>query len=301
MTNSNNAFSASVSAHDQALILMKEIAEQSASPFIIKLVEKFTHATRTFSLPSYSAQDATNPEDRRSDLLGGAQFTSDEYPWPQMADSGLYMQPILQLNMTTAGKILGMDLGTDTLQVWGPVAVDVYDLSTDIEDFCIRVIPEQSIAKAPSDFLPDWKVGLDVSKDVSNTVCFHLMFDDSDERSSQSKVTWGQPLQMFGSIQQLFDIAWAELRKDLYEYGSDELSEFAEQLMEQLESSPLMAENNTDYLGGWGGQTGGESDPSYGDNLLVRLTDQNGFYFAMKWELHPKKGLIFEPRFTIRS
>ena len=108
----NNAFLSSLSAHDQALILMKEIAEQSASPFIIKLVEKFTHATRTFSLPSYSAQETTNSEDRRSDLLGGTQFTSDEYPWPQMADSGLYMQPILQLNLMTTGKLLGKDLGT---------------------------------------------------------------------------------------------------------------------------------------------------------------------------------------------
>ena len=293
----NNASSASLSAHDQTLILMKEIAEQSASPFIIKLVEKFTHSTRTFSLPSYSAQDITNSEDRRSDLVGGALFTSDEYPWPQMADSGLYMQPILQLNLTTTGKLLGKDLGTDTLQEWGPVAVDVDDLSTDIEDFCIRVIPVQSIAKAPSDFLPDWKVSLD----GSNTVFFHMVFNVSDERSTLSKVTWGQPLQMFGCIQQLFDIAWAELRKDLDSYGSDELMEFAEQLMEQLESSRLMATNNTDYLGGWGGQTGGESDPSYGDNLIVRLTDQNGFYFAMKWDKHPIKGLIFEPSFTIRS
>jgi hypothetical protein len=207
------------------------------------------------------------------------------------------MQPIVQVNLTNAGRILGVDLGSATLQAWGPVAEKVKDLSTDIDDFSIRLIPEDQIVKTPSDFFPDWQM---LKKGMS-TLVFHMQFDQDVPAANMPRVKWSAPLQMFGSKQHLLEIAWSDLRNESDAFGGDELFDLADQFMDCLDASPLSAGSNTDYLGGFGGQSGGEYDPSYGENLLVRITDGNGFYFAIKWMNSGKKGLNFEPGFTIRA
>ena len=283
--------------HEQALLLMNNFATQKDSPFVSRLVETFSKVTRAFSLPTYLPQDHNIASQRPDDMMGGFPFTSDEYPWPETPGNDLYMQPIVQLNLANAGRILGVDLGTATLQVWGPVAEKVNELSTDIDDFCIRLIPGDQIDKTPSDFFPDWQM---LKKGMS-TSAFHMQLDQDAPAANMPRVKWSAPLQMFGSKQHLLEIAWSDLRNESDAFGGDELIDLADQFMDCLDASPLSAGSNTDYLGGFGGQSGGEYDPSYGENLLVRITDGNGFYFAIKWMNSGTKGLNFEPGFTIRA
>lgn len=283
--------------HEQALLLMNNFATQKDSPFVSQLVEKFSKVTRTFSLPTYLPQDHNIASQRTDDMVGGIPYTSDDHPWPKTRDSDLYMQPIVQLNLTNAGRVLGVDLGTETLQVWGPVAASINHLSVDMGDFCTRLISKDQIDTTPSDFFPDWKM----AKGGKPTTVFHLGLDQDSPAARKPRVNWSQPLQMFGSKQHLLEIAWSDLRNESDAFGGDELIDLADQFMDCLDASPLSAGSNTDYLGGLGGQSGGEYDPSYGENLLVRITDGNGFYFAIKWMNSGKKGLIFEPGFTIRA
>lgn len=297
MSNNANKDEASPSQlHAQAIQLMTEFADQQSSEFVSNLVEKFSKVTRAFSQPTYLSQDTGSAQHRRGDLVGGFPYTNEEHPWPKTPGNDLYMQPIVQLNLANAGSILGADLGTATLQVWGPVAEKINDLSTDIDDFCIRLIPEGQMVIAPSDFFPDWRM---LKKGIPTAV-FHMQFDQDAVTATMPRVKWSEPLQMFGSKQHLLQLAWADLRKESEDFGDDELIDLADQFMDYLDASPLSAGSNTDYLGGFGGQTGGEYDPSYGENLLLRITDGNGFYFAIKWMMTGKKGLVFEPSLAIR-
>ena len=280
--------------HRQALLLMSEFAESKASPFISKLVDQFAKVTRTFSCPTYLPQNTGNPAERTDDMVGGCPYTSDSYPWPKTPGSELPMQPIVQLNLAGVGKILGVDLGSDLLQVWGPVAPTVDELSVDIQSFLLRLIPQDARYAPPSEYFPDWR-----STGKGNTA-FHMQPDHDDPVAKKPRLHWGQPLPMFGSRQHFLQMAWSNYPVEREEMGSDELIDLAQELIDVLDDSPLSNGSNSDYIGGFGGQRGGEFDPSYAENLLFRLNDGNGFIFAIHWSVSKKQGLTFEPAFTLQ-
>ena len=283
--------------HQQAVDLMNGFAAQKASPFVSALVEKFSMVTLPFSSPTFLPQDFNNPSHRVDDLMGGFPYTSDDYPWPKTKGSDMPMQALLQINLANAGNILSANLGTETLQVWGPVAANANALSTDLDAFCVRLIPADQIVKPPSGAYIDWKV----VKNGKPTAAFYMTADAENPVANNTRVRWSAPLPMFGSRQHFLEIAWRDLREASDDFGDDELMDLADEFFDAMDASPLSAGSNADYLGGFGGQTGGEYDPSYGDNLLVRITDGNGFYFATKWITSSKQGLIFNPYFTIRA
>ncbi|MEI8158030.1 MAG: hypothetical protein WCH60_14290 [Burkholderiales bacterium] len=283
--------------YQQAVHLMKEFAESKGSPFFSKLVDQFSTVTRTFSSPDYLPQDSDNQSQRTDDMVGGFPYTSKSYPWPKMPVSDLPMQPIVQLNLGTVGKILGTDFGTELLQVWGPVAPTMRELSVDIKHFMLRLIPLDALAEAPSDFLPDWRS----ASTGSCKTAFHMEIADDEPAAGNPRLQWGQPLPMFGSMQHLLEMAWSDHAIEAEEMGKDELIDVSIEFIDYLDPSGLTVVRNPAYIGGFGGQDGGEYDPSYGDDLLFRFSDGNGFFFAIKWTRGAKHGLKFQPAFTIRA
>lgn len=282
--------------HLQMLHLLSEFSKSKNSIFICKLIERFSAVSRTFSCPIYLHQDLTAPCQRIDDMVGGFPYTSDLFPWPQSRDTDLPMQPIVQINLESIGKILGIELGTETLQVWGPVALNVGELPSDIGSFLLRLIPRDALSVSPSDYLPDWRsTGSSKEKTV-----FHMELDADEPAASNPRVQWGQPLQMFGSQQHFLELGWSKFSKESEDFGSDEFFDLSDELMNCIDDSPLSNRNNADYIGGFGGQSGGEYDPSYGENLLFRFNDGNGFVFAIKWDISAVQGLKFESAFTLR-
>lgn len=284
--------------HEQALLLMAKFAASKNSSFLTKLIDCFSKTTRIFSCPTMSRQESNSLSHRVDDLVGGIPFTSSSYPWPLTSSNDLPMQPIVQLNLGSAGKILGAEIGSELLQVWGPVATDYRDLSFDSSAFLLRLIPQSALAEIPLDPPSYWTAD---SYDQPPLV-YHMNFDESEEVLTKPRLQWCQPRPMFGSAQHFLELAWNEFWDESESFGSDELIDVADEFLVALSFSPLSNSANGIYIGGFGGQRGGEYDPSYiptssVHSLLVRVTDYNGATFAVQWENHKRRGLSFEVAF----
>jgi hypothetical protein len=273
--------------------MLNAFAEEKNSEALKRIVTKYASQTKTFCVPNYHAQDLNKPEHRLDDMLGGFPFTSETHPWPICQKSGLFMQPLVQLNLEKAGQLLGIDLATGVLQVWAPVSNSIQDLSVDIDDFLMRIIPANDMTDPMTSQQHDWRLN---PSDKKPTV-YHFMPGEDDMLANHSRVSWRMPAQMFGSQYHLTSIAYDELGEDC----DDEFLELIEELFEALDDSPLLCGNNVDYLGGMGGQKGGEYDAAYGDDLLLRMSDGNGFYFAIFWGRNRRNELSFFKNLAIRA
>jgi hypothetical protein len=58
----------------------------------------------------------TMDEYRRGAVLAGPLFTSIDYPWPEQ--DGLWLEPLLQIDLAVLSKLRGLSLGSGWLQVW---------------------------------------------------------------------------------------------------------------------------------------------------------------------------------------
>lgn len=107
------------SAQVQALLdVVSSIKAEHVSPEAHKVLDTFVQRATTFAPAQSLVKDALNSEHRMADLVGGIPFTSDAFPWPATPGSWLNMQPIVQINLETAGQCLKLDLGAGLLQVW---------------------------------------------------------------------------------------------------------------------------------------------------------------------------------------
>ncbi len=152
---------------------------------------------RPFATPTFKPQDRSSHRHRTADLLGGFPFTSDAYPWPTGGVDGLHMQPIIQINLEQAGKLLSFNFGNSLLQIWGLVgkakeSFDIVDLAFD-SDFSkgvlLRVIPIEETVSKPSDFFPDFSPWLDRS-DSGSDQSGHLFIEPSKPMSEGSLISW---------------------------------------------------------------------------------------------------------------
>lgn len=277
---------------------LNEFAGRSGNPFVTQLVNQYLAATRPFCFPSCHVQELSELTHRRRDLIGGFPYTSEAFPWPTTEDSGLSMQPIVQIDLLNAGSLLGQNLGDQLLQVWGPVFASAKEASAALgrhgtSILKTRLIPRDQLSEAASEFLPTWsKLG------SGQTRTDYLMeFSDDDLFATQHLLSWSAALPMFGSHQHVFELASSLCGED----GSpddDELADIVDGLVDAAGNSPLVPGGT--YLGGVGGGNGGEYDPSYCPNLLVRISDGNGFYFAVRCTTDGRRGPTFESSFSIR-
>jgi hypothetical protein len=66
--------------------------------------------------PAWPVRLTRENVDRRGAILSGPLFTSSDHPWP--AASGIWLEPVLQIDLASLGVLAGQDLGEDWLQVW---------------------------------------------------------------------------------------------------------------------------------------------------------------------------------------
>lgn len=160
-------------------------------------LKAFAREGRPFALPKFRPQDRTSIKQRTEDLLGGFPFTNDDYPWPVGGVEGLHMQPIVQLNLEKAGKLLDFDFGQGLLQIWGVVgsgrdSFDIVELAFD-SDFkkgiFARIIPSDQTLGVPSEFFPEFAPWLGCKENDQDRVGL-LFIDPSKEMSIGSLITW---------------------------------------------------------------------------------------------------------------
>jgi hypothetical protein len=133
-------------------------------PEVKEALQIFASEGRPFALPSFRLQEQSSAKQRTADLLGGFPYTTDAYPWPVAGPDDLHMQPVIQVNLEEAGKLLNFDFGKGLLQVWSVVGKDAKSFNTvemalDVDKSkgaILRVIPVEEISKPPIDFFPDF-------------------------------------------------------------------------------------------------------------------------------------------------
>lgn len=225
---------------------------------------------RPFALATQSAQDLKNQTSRLSDIICGVPFTSEKHPWPKDDKSGLWMQPVVQLNLATLKEVFQVDWGAGILQVWGHVLRDVNAFGLSEQPMMMRLLPASDLVDPLDPLIPNWK-----NEGDSNFFCF---FDESSY-AGREIFKWARAGNMYGNRQQLLDFCY-----DKVEDFGDEEFEWLDGVMEALSESPLCAENNSNFLGGWGGRYG-EHDASCGDGLVLRISDGEGAVVAIHRQL----------------
>lgn len=106
-------------------------------PDFEQFISHYENLGLNYCLPEFLPLDHTNRTHRLSDqVIKGFPFTSDSFPWPSDSNEA-YKQPLAQIDLDNASKLLGVNLGDSLLQLW----MDADPLSTDNWEIDIRIIP----------------------------------------------------------------------------------------------------------------------------------------------------------------
>jgi len=99
-------------------VLQALLSGPSADQVKSEILQYFKLA-RPYFLPKRCAQDITLHADRISDLIGGIPYTSEKNAWPTDPKTNEHLQPIFQLRLEKAGRLLSRNFGKGLLQVFG--------------------------------------------------------------------------------------------------------------------------------------------------------------------------------------
>jgi len=235
---------------------------------------------RPFALPSFKLQDRFSKKQRTADLLGGFPYTNDAYPWPSGGADGLHMQPVIQVNLEEAGKLLNFDFGEGLLQIWSVVGKDEKSFSrvemafdTDkSKGVMLRVIPVEEVSKTPSDFFPDFSPWL---KNESGIDRGGLLFIEPDKHMAEgSLVNWKQAKQLMypTPLYELHSIRVLTPNPAEVTEGVDEFELFEELKAVVCTFLKTPADGGACYLGGVRGfGDGRNADPAQGFPVLLNI------------------------------
>lgn len=146
----------------------------------IKVAERLPYA-----IPSFRDFDMKSAAHRLADqVICGFPYTSKSWPWPQ--DSAeKFMQPVAQIDLLNAGKLLGRNFEDGLLQVWFSV-----DPDTEVEgswDPLVRFIPRLSLQESLDENYPNdapWNPLRDSDPETD------LLFGLSNEIVPSAGVDW---------------------------------------------------------------------------------------------------------------
>lgn len=285
----------------EILDAIDSIRSENDSPIVNRILDAFTDGQKTFVPAEFLAQDPHNPEHRLADLAGGFPFTNEAYPWPVTVNSGLEMQPLFQLNLENASVRLGVELGSGLLQAWAHVYKTAEELSENLDQpFFIRIVPDTEISSDPTWYIPDfqpWELS-DTDPALFTSGCL-MRPADSAEFKTRPRLKWLSPRPMFGSFHHIFSILSIDESKILG--GEDEYANLAEEMASRLDFPEISIGWHSIYLGGLGGQAGGPEDPTFNNDLLIRIYDGNGFHFGICLSPDHQDNTMFNPVFRILS
>ena len=155
----------------------------------------YKNTTRPFCVPRYLEFDRDDLNHRFADqVLCGFPYTSVKWPWP-MGNNELEMQPIAQIDLSGASKLLGEDFGTGLFQIWGSVGKGE-------RGHLQRIIPPDDLVDELDEWYPSYAPWLDVEPDGSPEFndCLTCCFDLSDYRPfgiNRCRVEWVSLGRMF--------------------------------------------------------------------------------------------------------
>jgi hypothetical protein len=156
--------------HD--LDALKAIASRQEDPVMRDCVNMYSKVSRPFCVPMFLPFDRASSHHRLEDqVFCGFPFTSAEFPWP-VEKLGNYMQPIAQINLAKASTLLGVNLGSGLMQVWGGI-----DSGTKVE-LQTRHIPEHALAQDLDWFYPQQTPWLDKTYNFEG--CVHSCLEPTD-------------------------------------------------------------------------------------------------------------------------
>lgn len=139
--------------------LRAEFETQAGEPEDRELFDKFLKSKLPAFIPRFEPQDSADLSHRVATLIGGVPFTSSKHPWPRCA-ANIPKQPIIQVNLAEAGRLLGVDLGKGLVQVWanqidgGWPTSGGWPFNEDDENFELRLIPVASLLDVPANDQP---------------------------------------------------------------------------------------------------------------------------------------------------
>lgn len=251
-------------------------------------LSKYGQTRRNYFVPRFKIQDPSNPAHRIADLLGGAPFTSKDYPWPKTDGAGLNMQPIIQLNMALASENLGEDLGDGLLQLWARVDINREAVRCAGEDQSlleIRLIPRSEFISCSTSEPPTYQPWRSLDCNKTDEDVQILFPDGAIEMKAGSIVEWENAGYMYANPA-CIDIDIGDSYR-LYEQVFDDV----------LDGVVSPSNSPSIYLGGHGGQAGGYEDPTGNNPLLFRMHDDFCFHIGVTYRRTSKNQLVFEPIF----
>lgn len=252
------------------------------NPLIKEAIARFANEGRAFALGDFCLQDKSKSDERKLDLLGGFPYTSEVYPWPIAGENGLFMQPLIQINLKAASELLKFDFGEGLLQLWGLVAKDesslnkvelAFDSDTSKAVF-MRIIPIQDTLNLPSDFYPDFAPWLNNPKTIENR-------NGATFIKATQPMSEGSTINWIRSTQKMYPSPHYELHSivNLITNDIDDDVDTSE-LFDELRSTVNVflktpQECGNFYLGGVRGYGDGRNfDPAQGFPVLVSLSGE---------------------------
>jgi hypothetical protein len=249
-----------------------------------KWVGQYLHEGKYFYAPFFTSLN-TNENNRKSTLIGGFPFISKSHPWPLSPISSFSMQPILQIDMGVAGKLLGENFETGILQLWGCIAKsdDFSNMSSD-DLLSIKYIPASDLEADISEVFPEEAFWLKSQSELdghSIEIAFPFM---PKEWVDGKLVQWGSPQTMY-PIPEMCSLEDTEDNATLFE-----------DIFGGMDDEFITPETAPDfYLGGLGGQAGGHEDPSSVNKLLVRLFNGDALHVGVTYHRNKKGAWVFQP------
>jgi len=242
-------------------------------------VKTYADQSRPYCIPKFMPFDRGNPQHRFDDqIFCGFPFTSAKWPWPK-EKSGAYMQPIAQINLKNAGKLLECDLGDGLLQVWGEVSGN--------GNMDTRVIRADDLNEPMDNFYPETAPWLDQNLSFEGCVVKPMELEEENVKPfcpECCRVEWMRSGRMFyGTV----SMCILEQAHDLYErIENDGLNNELESLDDLPERLAIPGSNNLEgvfgvkplvHLGGYQEDYGNVWE-SYGDpRHLLFYFPQNGW------------------------
>lgn len=228
-----------------------------------EFLKKYLATKLPYFIPRFEPQNFASSGSRLGDLVGGVPYTSAKYPWPE-CPRGLHKQPIVQIDLANAGRLLKVEFGGGLLQVWANLIEGGWSLGSvfaddeDDEQIEIRVIPQASLREPSDENYPERGPWLESMRELelaerlgereSENPC---LMRHSESRLLRPRVSsWIH----FGSMY----LPRFALRPDREDFSVFFFQEFPTESFPNPDSDyiPDMC-----YLGGFGGGRGGQIEP----------------------------------------
>lgn len=255
------------------------LASKQNNGMVRRCIELYANTSRPCATPSFLPFDRANPDHRvANQIFCGFPYTSIRWPWPT-EELGDYMQPLVQIDLTVATGILGVDLGSGLLQAWGGIN---FSKTTEL---MVRVIPRSDLTDDLDWFYPHKAPWLDKYLRFDDCVVHHCMIPEDVAPFSPDycRVEWVEQSRMFyptissriffchksDEVDWLSQCDYGEIGQEIHPLDEDT------DIFSSNSATDVSGKSCFAYLGGYEPDLG-NCWGRYGENLLFYYSDDDG-------------------------